>query len=246
LLNSKTERLPDGVGNSHGLVGTRILEHIGDSFVAQLPASQRSKRPSFAHNPFQLNAEPHGFYFPPFAKREGCERLPFAYGVQGTISEDSGLVYIAAFGATVPSDTNRLRLDKTQKNRFGAPIALIDFSWAPPDLAMWKDSSRALAEMIEAFETETLVRFDHPFTQRVYDVAVNRGAPIPGSNHESGGARMGFDPASSVLDPFNRVWDSPNVLVCDSACFPCIPHQNPTLTTMALAVRAARQLVADA
>ena len=55
---------------------------------------------------------------------------------------------------------------------------------------------------------------------------------------------MGHDPDSSVVDPYNRIWEAPNVLVCDAACFPSIPHQNPALTAMALAVRASRRLLA--
>jgi choline dehydrogenase-like flavoprotein len=111
---------------------------------------------------------------------------------------------------------------------------------------MWEDSSRVLAEMIKVFEHDSGIKLEYPVTSRVYKILTDSGVPVPGSNHECGGARMGTDAASSVVDLYNRVWDAPNVLVCDAACFPSIPHQNPTLTTMALAVRAARKLVADA
>ena len=49
-----------------------------------------------------------------------------------------------------------------------------------------------------------------------------------------------------MVDPANRLWEAPNVLVCDAACYPSLPPQNPTATTMALAVRASRRLLADA
>jgi choline dehydrogenase-like flavoprotein len=65
------------------------------------------------------------------------------------------------------------------------------------------------------------------------------GAFIPGSSiHEVGGARMGDDPKTSVLNRFNQCWDSPNVFVTDGACFVTSGSQNTTLTIMALTVRA--------
>ena len=68
--------------------------------------------------------------------------------------------------------------------------------------------------------------------------------PIPGSAaHESGGARMGVEPADSVVNSFNRVWDAPNILVCDASCFPSMGYQNLALTAMALSVRACRNIV---
>jgi choline dehydrogenase-like flavoprotein len=245
LLNSRTERSPNGIGNSSGLVGTRILEHMMISIFGQVTASARARKPVYGHNPFKLNAEPHGFYMPPFAQQEDAG-FRFGYGVQGTISSDTGLFYVGAFGETVPSDNNRLRLDLAQKDRFGVPIASIDFSWGAEDLAMGQHANRALAEMVDAFSQDTGIKIKNPAANRAYNFLTASKAPLPGSNHECGGARMGDDPGTSVVDPYNRLWQSPNVLVCDAACFPTIPHQNPTLTTMALAVRASRKLLATA
>jgi choline dehydrogenase-like flavoprotein len=61
----------------------------------------------------------------------------------------------------------------------------------------------------------------------------------PGSSaHEMGTARMGSDPATSVLNAHNQAWDVPNLFVTDAASFPSSGHRNPTLTIMALTVRA--------
>jgi choline dehydrogenase-like flavoprotein len=246
LLNSRSDKFPNGVGNRNGLLGTRILEHMMVNFFGQIPAALRTRTPRFFHDPFKLNAEPHGFYMPPFAHREDPKRYSrFQYGVQGTISTDTGLFYLGAFGETVPSDRNRLRLNEAKVDRFGVPVASIDFSWATEDLEIWQEANRTLTEMIDAFESDCRVKLELPIAGRAYDLLAANRYPVPGSNHECGGARMGADPSSSIVDPYNRLWDAPNVLVCDSACFPSIPHQNPTLTTMALAVRAARRLLTD-
>jgi choline dehydrogenase-like flavoprotein len=59
-----------------------------------------------------------------------------------------------------------------------------------------------------------------------------------GAIHEIGGARMGDDPKSSVVNRFNQCWDIPNVFVTDGACFVSSGHQSHTLTIMAITVRA--------
>jgi len=183
---------------------------------------------------------------PPFEHFEDSRTgYRFGYGVQGSISTNTGLFWLGALGETVPSDTNQLRLNPSKKDSFGVPTVSIDFSWAPEDLITWKNMKAALAEMTEAFCHDTGIQFARPISSRMHERFVpNRLPPTPGSNHECGGARMGSDPASSTLDPYNRLWEAPNVLVCDAACFPSIPHQNPTATTMALAIRASRHLLA--
>lgn len=241
LLNSASDAHPGGVGNGSGLLGTRILEHVMVSIFDKLPPSAMSEAPRYRHNPFFLNEPPHGFYLPSFVQAEEPEHGAFGYGVQGVISPDTGIYYVGAFGETRPRDENRLRTEPGTTDRHGIPIATIDFSWSAEDLALFERARRAVAEMTAEFEAAARLRLRHPVATRVYRKLVSE-RPTPGSNHECGGARMGDDPATSVVDPLGRVWDAPNVVVCDTAVFPSIPQQNPTLTSMALAVRAARAL----
>ena len=63
--------------------------------------------------------------------------------------------------------------------------------------------------------------------------------------HETGGARMGDKPDNSVLNSYCQCWDADNVFVTDGACFVSSGFQNPTLTMMALTVRACRFIVRD-
>jgi choline dehydrogenase-like flavoprotein len=73
----------------------------------------------------------------------------------------------------------------------------------------------------------------------VFEDAMPVSPPPPGSAiHEVGGARMGRDRGSSVVDPCNRTWDVPNLYVCDGSAFVTLPCQNPTLTMLALTARA--------
>jgi choline dehydrogenase-like flavoprotein len=64
-------------------------------------------------------------------------------------------------------------------------------------------------------------------------------ADPPGTNnHEMGGARMGRDPETSILDGHNRCHDVPNLFVTDGACMTSSACQNPSLTYLALTARA--------
>ena len=58
-----------------------------------------------------------------------------------------------------------------------------------------------------------------------------------------GTARMGRDPATSVLNAFNQAWDAPNLFVIDGAAMTSSGCQNPSLTYMALAARASHYAV---
>jgi choline dehydrogenase-like flavoprotein len=61
--------------------------------------------------------------------------------------------------------------------------------------------------------------------------------------HEMGTARMGADPRNSVLDKWNQTHDIPNLFVTDGSAFPSVGCANPTLTMMALTVRACERII---
>ena len=74
----------------------------------------------------------------------------------------------------------------------------------------------------------------------------NPGLSNPGlCIHEVGTARMGDDPKTSVLNKFNQSWDVKNLFVTDGSCFVSQGCQNPTLTMMALTVRACDYIVEE-
>ena len=168
---------------------------------------------------------------------------PHGFGVQGTISTDTGMVYVGAFGEIRASDRNRLSVDPAKTDAYGIPVASIDFEWSTDDLALYRRAHGDVGEMVGEFERSSGIKLRKPLSARLYRKLVTE-RPVPGSNHESGGARMGTDPSTSATDPYGRVWVAPNVFVCDSAVFPSLPPQNPTLTSMALTLRAIREAAA--
>jgi choline dehydrogenase-like flavoprotein len=74
---------------------------------------------------------------------------------------------------------------------------------------------------------------------------VDRGYRFGQCVHEMGGARMGADPKSSIVNAHNQVWDAPNVFVTDGACMTSSSCVNPSLTYMALTARAADFAVSE-
>jgi choline dehydrogenase-like flavoprotein len=95
---------------------------------------------------------------------------------------------------------------------------------------MMEDAAASAAEMLEAAGAK--------------NIQINSGLAMPGmAIHEVGTARMGADPKKFVLDPYNQAHDVRNLFVMDGACYPSSACQNPTLTFMALTVRACDRLI---
>jgi choline dehydrogenase-like flavoprotein len=79
---------------------------------------------------------------------------------------------------------------------------------------------------------------------RIYDIKATDSKQAPGLDiHEMGGVRMGKDPKTSLLNEWNQLHACPNVFVADGACMTSTSTQNPSLTYMAIAARAANHAV---
>jgi choline dehydrogenase-like flavoprotein len=83
----------------------------------------------------------------------------------------------------------------------------------------------------------------NPLSRYLFRREFPRSLALGASIHECGGARMGTDPATSVVNEFNQVWDVPNLLVTDGSCFASSGTVGPALTIMALTARACEHAV---
>ena len=124
-----------------------------------------------------------------------------------------------------PRDNNRVTLDPQRRDAWGVPVLRIECAHGETELVRAQEQVAALRALAEVADVR-LTRID--------EVPAPPGASI----HECGTARMGSDPASSVLDPHNQCWDAQGLYVTDGACFPSQGSQNPTLTILALTARA--------
>jgi choline dehydrogenase-like flavoprotein len=167
-------------------------------------------------------------YLPRFDLRDGGEDPGRGYGVQvyqGFAGGDQSYFTAVAFCEMAPRAENRVSLDASRKDAWGAPALRIECSHNDAERALAQKMTTALRDLTKLVDAK-VARLDE--------------APdMPGTAiHECGTARMGDDPTASVLDPHNQCWDAQGLYVTDGASFPSQGSQNPTLTIMALTARA--------
>jgi choline dehydrogenase-like flavoprotein len=137
-----------------------------------------------------------------------------------------------AFGEMLPDHGNRISLDASRTDKWGLPVLAIDCATGENERLMRIDMANDMAETLEAAGARDVHTYDEGY--------------FPGMGiHEMGTARMGRDPATSVLNSWNQVWDAPNVFVTDGSCMTSSACQNPSLTYMALTARAADYAVSE-
>jgi choline dehydrogenase-like flavoprotein len=84
-----------------------------------------------------------------------------------------------------------------------------------------------------------------PVSRAIFRWGFRKSLAIGAAIHECGGARMGSDPARSVLNEFNQSWDVPNLFVTDASCYTSAGAVGPTLTIMALTARACEHIARE-
>ena len=129
-------------------------------------------------------------------------------------------------GETIPKESNHVRLSDTEKDPFGMPQLITAVGYDDNDYKSMEDFLVQGAEMLESVG--------------VKNIYFHRSGQNPGLDiHEMGGARMGHDEKTSVLNKWNQVHSCKNVFVTDGASMVSTGTQNPSLTFMALTARAA-------
>jgi len=150
------------------------------------------------------------------------------------------LAVLTMQGEDLPQPTNRLDLDPRVRDVFGFPAGRVTYAPHRHELvtaAHW--APRLEAVLRDAGAQHTFWVTSPPMPGAPND---RPGMRAPQSRHLMGTARMGTDPATSVFDPHQRCWGIENLVCCDSSVFPTSTGYGPTLTLVALAIRAARGL----
>jgi choline dehydrogenase-like flavoprotein len=132
-----------------------------------------------------------------------------------------------AQGEMLPRFDNYMALHPTKTDKWGIPLIHIDCTWSENEKLMMADAEQTAFDMLTKaglteIESYNTVEKNNP------------GIAI----HEVGTARMGRDPKDSVLNSFNQCHDVDNLFVTDGASFCSSAVQNPSLTFMAITVRA--------
>jgi choline dehydrogenase-like flavoprotein len=248
LLNSTSNRFPNGLGNDNELMGKYVAFH---NYRARVSGEYEG------HSEYATSGgRPTSGYFPRFRNLHTQETdflrgyaAGFSAG-RGARSDNSGIgaelkesllnpdqygpwrVGSHMMGETIPKETNYVALDANLKDPFGMPQLKINVDYDDNDVKMTKDY---LEQMTEMFEKAGFTNI------RAEDDNRTPGLDI----HEMGGIRMGKDPKTSLLNANHQLHAVPNVYVTDGASMTSTSTQNPSLTYMAFAARAAHHAVKE-
>ena len=242
LMQSKSDRFPDGLGNDSGELGHNLMDH-------HFQAGASGKFDGF-EDKYYKGRKPNGVYIPRFRNLGNNEKMPFVrgYGYQGGASRGDWSKMVAelgfgqelkealiepggwtmgltGFGETLPYHENRMMLDHDKLDDWGLPTVTFDAEFKENELEMRKDMIEQAAQMLGKAGFKDINTVDR------------LGAPGLGI-HEMGTARMGRDPKTSVLNGNNQVHEVPNIYVTDGSFMTSAGNQNPSLTYMAMTARA--------
>lgn len=250
LFNSATNRYPDGLANSSGVLGHYLMDHTWVAGGAtgefpDLPGKPDANAPRRPNGLYvirfrnTMNGPRHKDFLRGYGFQGGSQ-LSFNMGAPGFgqaykegIRNGTWTLQFAGFGECLPYKENHVRIDKNVTDIYGIPVLHVSMTWGENEKKMIRDMAVTGAEMLEAAGAKNIKPYS--FEDR-----------IPGYGiHEMGVARMGNDPKTSVLNQFQQSHDIRNLFVMDAAGFPSGACQNPTLTIMALAVRSSDYLMEE-
>ena len=243
LMQSKSSRFPNGLGNDSGELGHNLMDHhfqIGadgtyDGFEDKYYTGRR----------------PNGIYIPRFQNIGGNTKSKDflrGYGYQGGASRTDWKEYVKeasygeelkqaivkpgkwvmglnGFGEVLPYHENKMYLDYDKTDNWGLPTVTFDAKLRENELSMRKDMQLQAMEMLDKAGFKDI---------KPYESSYALGLGI----HEMGTARMGRDPKTSVLNSFNQMHSVKNIFVSDGSCMTSSGNVNPSLTYMAITARA--------
>ena len=244
LLASTSEYFPQGLANRSDTVGRNLMDHVfGMGAIGTVPGLL---------DRYYYGRRPTGIYIPRYAHVTEKNSGDFirGYGFQGHAerpswdrgTEQAGVgaefkqslrkpgpwqMLLYGFAEMLPRPDNRVTLHATRTDQWGIPLAHIDCTHGENDLKLAASGTKDAYDMLVAAGCENV--------RNLFS-----GVSLPGSCvHEMGTARMGRDPATSVLNAHNQAHDVPNLFITDGACMTSGGSVNPSLTYMALSARAA-------
>jgi gluconate 2-dehydrogenase alpha chain len=165
---------------------------------------------------------------PPGTPRWG---LPWKQAVARHYNHTLG---IGSHGSSMAHRANYLSLDPTWKDAFGRPLLRLTFDFPDNDKRMSKFLTDRVEEIAKSMGGKTVNRSD---TSDTYSVVPYQ------TTHNTGGAIMGADPRTSVLNKYLQSWEVPNLFVQGACVFPQNAGYNPTDTVGALAYWSVKALI---
>lgn len=247
LLNSTSNRFPNGLGNDNGLMGKFIGFHnyrgsMNADFDGMEDQYYKVRRaaecviPNFRN----LKKQETDFLGGYVIFSGGYRKNQYYDGVAGigtgykqAVAEPGGWgMYMYMQGETIPKESNHVRLSKDKTDAYGMPLLVVSVDYDDNDDKMVKDFLEQGWSMFEAAGAKNI---------HTHDSRQPPGLDI----HEMGGVRMGRDPQNSLLNEWNQLHQCKNVFVTDGACMTSTGNQSPSILYMALTARAANYAVGE-
>lgn len=246
LLNSTSEHFPNGLANSSGMLGHYIMDHFSGVVAhAEVPGYE---------DKFAYGRRPIATYIPNYRHEKLADaNFVRGYGYQataqhrrntGTHAKKAGIgaavkdasmqpqpwrFLAIMYGEMLPYFSNRISLHPNKKDQWGIPLLHVDAEIHENERNMIKRASLDIVEMLNTAGCTDI---------KVNQVPDDEHIQIGDRIHEMGGACMGADPKTSVLNKWAQSHDVPNLFVTDGACMSSCATQNPSLTYMAITARA--------
>ncbi|MFN7923803.1 MAG: GMC family oxidoreductase [Bryobacteraceae bacterium] len=245
MLNSASRQHPKGLGNSSGVLGHYLFDqfYIKNVITAVVPEARGGKGPRnlmggagyvvrFRNVEKREKNFIRGYTYDFHSGGTPSARILPGYGesMLKQIEELRGATFgMTTMGEVLPKFENHVRINPDVKDEWGIPALHISQKYGDNEFAMAKDSMEMAEAMCKGAGFETLAKH-------------SQMVPPGESIHELGTCRMGDDPKKSVLNKWNQSHDVKNLFVVDGSAFVSGGAQNPTLTLMALSMRASEFL----
>jgi len=238
LLNSASKRFPNGLGNNADQVGRYVMVQGATQVAGRFPELLRMYKappPEVSSEDFYETDESRGFARGFSIQTVGPLPIGWAEhvladGHRGAALREYMRDYnhwsvLGSLCELLPLPGNRVTLAE-ENDQFGVQVARFDYTQCENDRANIVFAKKTMHEIWETAGAQDVLTIDR-------------------YAHLVGGCRMGSDAESSVIDSDHRVWDIPNLFVCDGSVMPTQGSANPALTIMALASRLAERLAAQ-
>ncbi|MBM88660.1 MAG: GMC family oxidoreductase [Gammaproteobacteria bacterium] len=265
LLNSKSARHENGLGNSSDHVGRYLHDSTGASRAAFLPDlmdreiyNEDGVGGMHVYTPWWLEGRKLDFtrgYHLEIGGGMGMPSYGFGFAVNqynkylgervggygNQLRDDIRRFYgsrlsIACRGESVPQYNNRCELDPSVVDQWGIPVLRFDYRWTQHEINQARHMQDTMEELLEA--SGGILLGSKPGADENY------GLTQPGEIiHEVGTTRMGTDPKTSVTNEFGQLHDVKNVFVADAGTFVSQADKNPTWTILALAWRTSDYII---
>jgi choline dehydrogenase-like flavoprotein len=229
LLQSKSADFPNGLGNTHDVLGRYLHDHPLGKVVIDV-GRPMAIHPAAYLTRLELSRSKQPLYAA--ACMQWCSTTDLAKSVLQRHPKRSRTIGFSVFGTMAATRDNYVALDDTYRGADGAAGLELHIRHPAEALPPLEEARDDLLELLAAAGCDPKAR-------------VWKVEEAGNSNHYGGSCRMHASPQYGMLNAFSRLHAVANVAVADSSVFTTTPEKNPVLTSMTLAARAAQRLADD-